>query len=123
MFRYCDTQIFDEETDLTDRNKFSFGLEYKADDGYARKFLKKMTYRLGGFYDTGYIKIDSEKISSMGVSLGFGIPMARQTGMINVALEFGITGTTTNNLVREDFTRITVDINLFERWFVKRKYH
>ena len=59
----------------------------------------------------------------MGVSLGLGIPMAKNTGMINVALEFGMNGTTENNMVREDFTRITVDINLFERWFVKRKYH
>jgi len=120
--KWSDTQIFDEDNDLSDRDKFSFGMEYNANDGYARKFLKKMTYRLGGFYDTGYIKFESEKISTMGVSFGVGIPMARQTGMINLAVEFGMTGTTDNNLVREDFTRITVDINLFERWFVKRKY-
>tara|TARA_R110001583_G_scaffold43936_2_gene139553 strand:- start:10848 stop:12125 length:1278 start_codon:yes stop_codon:yes gene_type:complete len=121
--KWSDTKVFDKENDLRDRNKFSLGMEYKADDGYARKFFKKMTYRLGGFYDTGYITIDDEKISTMGLSLGFGIPMAKDAGMINIAVEFGTAGTTTNSLVREDFTRITVDINLFESWFVKRKYN
>jgi len=121
--KWSATEVFKKDNDLRDRNKFSFGMEYKADDGYARKLLKKMTYRLGGFYDTGYVTVENEKISMMGVSLGLGIPMAKNTGMINVALEFGMNGTTENNMVREDFTRITVDINLFERWFVKRKYH
>ncbi len=121
--KWSDTESFDRNNSLRDRSKFSLGMEYKANDGYARKFLKKMTYRLGGFYDTGYVTVEDEKINSMGISLGFGIPMAKSAGMINVAVEFGISGTTDNNMVREDFTRITVDINLFERWFVKRKYH
>ncbi len=121
--KWSDTEVFKKSYSLRDRNKFSLGMEYKANDGYARKFFKKMTYRLGGFYDTGYITVEDEKIGAMGVSLGFGIPMAKNTGMINLAIEFGTSGTTNNNMVREDFTRITVDINLFERWFVKRKYH
>lgn len=121
--KWSATEVFDKENSLRDRNKFSLGMEYKADDGYARKFFKKMTYRLGGFYDTGYITIDDEKISTMGLSLGFGIPMAKDSGMINIAVEFGSAGTTNSSLVREDFTRITVDINLFETWFMKRKYN
>ncbi|MRT91347.1 OmpP1/FadL family transporter [Ancylomarina sp. 16SWW S1-10-2] len=120
--KWSDTKVFDKGNDLRDRDKFSLGLEYKADDGYARKFFKKMTYRMGGFYDTGYITIDDEKISTMGLSLGLGIPMAKDAGMINIAIEYGSAGTKSNSLVREDFTRITVDINLFETWFFKRKY-
>ena len=121
--KWSDIKVFDKESSLRDRNKFSLGVEYKADDGYARKLLKKMTYRLGGFYDTGYITIGDEKISTMGLSLGFSIPMAKNAGMINIAVELGTSGTTSNSLVREDFTRITVDFNLFENWFIKRKYH
>lgn len=120
---WSDTKVFDKKNDLRDRNKFSLGIEYKADDGYARKFFKKLTYRVGGFYDTGYITIDDEKITTMGLSLGLGIPMAKDAGKINIAFEYGTTGTTNSGLVREDFSRITVDINLFETWFFKRKYN
>ncbi len=120
--KWNDTKKFDEANDLVNRDKFSLGMEYKADDGYERKFLKKIVYRLGGFYDTGYIKVDGNNIDSYGLSLGLGIPMAQQKGILNIALEFGSTGTLNNNLVREDYTRITIDFNLFETWFVKRKY-
>lgn len=121
--KWSDTKIFEENNEFVDRDKFSLGLEYSVNDGYARKFMKRLTYRFGGFYDTGYIKVEDKKINSMGVSVGLGMPMAQGKGMINLAVEFGTTGTLSNNLVREDFTRITVDISLFERWFVKRKYN
>lgn len=116
------TEIFRKNNDLVDRDKFSIGFEYNADDGYARKFFKKLSYRFGGFYDTGYINVKDENINSMGVSAGIGIPMAQNKGMINFAVEYGVTGMTSDNLVRENFTRVTLDISLFERWFVKRKY-
>ncbi|WP_461631811.1 hypothetical protein [Labilibaculum euxinus] len=120
--KWSGTRIFDEATDLVNRDKFSLGMEYNANDGYARKFIKKMTYRMGGFYDTGYIKVGGNNIDSYGLSLGLGIPMAQQKGMLNIAVEFGSTGTLNNNMVREDYTRVTIDFNLFETWFVKRKY-
>lgn len=121
--KWSDTEIFNENNEFVDRNKFSFGVEYNPNDGYARKFLQRLSYRLGSFYDTGYIKIEDNKISSMGISAGLGIPMAQGKGTINLAVEFGTTGTLNNNLVREDFTRITIDVSLFERWFQKRKYN
>ncbi len=121
--KWSDVAIFEKEHILRDRSKLSLGMEYRADDGYARKFLKKMTYRLGGFYDDGYITLRDEKIKAVGLSFGFGLPMAKDSGMLNVAIEFGTSGTANKNLVREDFARITLDVNFFERWFFKRKYN
>ena len=121
--KWSDTKVFKKDNDLRDRSKFSLGMEYNANDGYARTFFKKMTYRFGGFYDTGYITIEDEEINTMGLSLGFGIPMAKDAGIINVAFEYGTSGTNKNSLVREDFSRITIDISLFETWFFKRKYN
>lgn len=121
--RWSETEILSVNNEFVDRNKFSVGVEYNPNDGYARKFFKRLSYRLGGVYDTGYIKVEDKIINSVGVSAGVGIPMAQGKGFINLAVEFGTTGTKTNNLVREDYARITVDISLFERWFGKRKYN
>lgn len=121
--RWSETKIFDKNNEFVDRSKFNFGVEYNPNDGYARKFFKRLSYRLGSFYDTGYIKVEDKKISAMGLSAGLSIPMAQGKGIVNLAVEFGTTGTLNNNLVREDFTRITIDVSLFERWFVKRKYN
>jgi len=110
------------DDNLRDRSKFSLAMEYSPNDGYATKFLQKLTYRFGAFYDTGYITVKDKEIRATGVSVGLGIPMARGKGQVNVSFEFGVNGTTSNYLVQEQFSRITLGINLFEHWFFKRKY-
>lgn len=120
--KWSDTKKFDKENLLLDRNKFSLATIYNANDGYATKFFKKLTYRFGAFYDTGYIEVKEERIKTRGLSFGVGMPLARGRGMINVSFEFGQMGTADKNLVREDFGRINLEVNLFENWFIKRKY-
>lgn len=110
------------DTEYIDRQRFSFGLEYNANDGYARKFYNKLTYRLGAFHDSGYLKLRNNEISSMGLTAGLSIPMANHKGNINLALEYGQTGVTNNKLVREDYFKLTLAVNLFENWFFQRKY-
>ncbi|WP_421920312.1 hypothetical protein [Marinifilum sp.] len=121
--KWSDTKKFEKDNLLVDRNKFSIATIYNANDGYATKFLKKLSYRFGAFYDTGYIEVRDERIKTKGISFGLGLPLARGNGMINLSFEFGQMGTTDNNIVREDFGRISVEVNLFETWFFKRKYH
>ncbi len=121
--KWSETQKFDKNNELLNRSKFSIASIYNANDGYAVKFLKKLTYRFGVFYDNGYIELKNERIQSKGLSFGVGMPLAREKGMFNISFEFGQLGSTKNNLVREDFSRIKLEINLFENWFVKRKYH
>ncbi|NOU59570.1 hypothetical protein [Marinifilum caeruleilacunae] len=120
--KWSETQKFEKDNLLLDRNKFSLATIYNANDGYATKFFKKMTYRFGAFYDTGYIEVRNERIKTAGLSFGIGMPLARGNGMINLSFEFGQMGSTKNNLVREDFGRINIEMNLFENWFFKRKY-
>lgn len=120
--KWSDTKIFKKSSALVDRDRFSVGMNYMANDGYATKFLKKLTYRFGAFYDTGYIMNGVDRIKSKGVSFGFGIPMAQRKGEINLSFEFGQMGTTDNNNIREDYGKLTIEMSLFETWFLKRKY-
>ena len=120
--KWSKTEIFKKSNQFEDRDRFSVGLNYNANDGYATKFLKQLTYRFGAYYDTGYLKVNDKNIESRAVSFGLGIPLNRGKGMLNLSFEFGQTGTTRNDNVREDFGRFTLEMSLFERWFHKRKY-
>lgn len=120
--KWADTKIFKKSSALVDRDRFSVGMNYIADDGYATTLLKKLTYRFGAFYDTGYIMNGIDRIESKGVSFGLGIPMAKNKGTINLSFEFGQMGTADNNNIREDYGKVTVEMSLFETWFLKRKY-
>ncbi|MFA8436477.1 MAG: OmpP1/FadL family transporter [Marinifilaceae bacterium] len=119
--QWSEADLLRGEDYLKDRTRFSLGAEYRPQE-YSRSLWKQMKYRVGGFYDTGYFQLKGEDITSYGVSLGLGIPMGKGKGWINMALEYGQTGTTNNSLVQENFTRITLGISLMETWFAKRKY-
>ncbi len=121
--KWKDTKILEKSSRLKNRCRYSIGMNYKANDGYATRFLKKLTYRLGAYYDTGYIKIDREDIKTVGLSFGLGMPLSKGKGMLNFAFDFGQMGTLSNSNVRERFSKITVQISLFEGWFIKRKYN
>jgi len=109
-------------SEYIDRTRLSLGVEYNANDGYARKLLSKITYRLGAFHDSGYLKLRNNEISTTGFTAGCSIPMANRKGEVNIALEYGKTGVTNNKLVTEDYFRLTLAVNLFENWFFQRKY-
>ncbi len=120
--KWKDTKILNQSTRLKDRQRYSVGMNYDANNGYATRFLKKLTYRLGAYYDTGYIKNEQEDIQTIGLTFGVGMPISRGKGMLNLAFDIGQMGTLSNNNVRERFTRVTLQISLFEGWFIKRKY-
>ncbi len=63
-------------------------------------------------------------IKDMGVSLGIGMPFRSESrSYIDVGLEYGRRGTTKNNLISEDYFKISVGFRFFGTgWFMKRKY-
>jgi hypothetical protein len=40
---------------------------------------------------------------------------------INIGVEYGSTGTTKSNLVKEDFFNINLSLSFNDKWFQKRK--
>jgi hypothetical protein len=84
-------------------------------------YFKKVTYRGGFRYAESNIVIHGEKLNEFALSFGAGFPIQRFRSNINLALEYGIFGKTDNNLIRENFLRITLGFNFREFWFYRRK--
>jgi hypothetical protein len=58
----------------------------------------------------------------MGVSVGFGLPIKRAATMIHFSVEAGKRGTTSGNLIEENYFKCSVGFTLNDRWFVKQKF-
>ncbi len=113
---------------LKDAIRIGVGIELTPNIAQ-RSVVKRTSYRLGGYYDTGYLNLNGQQIAQYGITFGFGLPVTKNkealfsgSSYINVALELGSRGTTTNNLIRESFFGGTVGIVLNDRWFQKSKY-
>ncbi|MGQ8335961.1 hypothetical protein ACUNWD_05370 [Sunxiuqinia sp. A32] len=103
-------------------SRFSIGGEYIPEAASIRSFFKRVKYRAGLHYEKSYLKIGDKQINEFGISFGVGLPVNRSRSTINLAVEAGRRGTTVNSLVRENYTKVSLYLNLHDRWFFQRKF-
>lgn len=105
-----------------DTKSLRLGLEYIPDKYSNYSFLQRMEYRIGGHMEDNYLIINGEQIKEVGASFGIGIPM-RTSSKTNLFFDYTRkTGSTLNNLHIENYYTIGISLNLYDYWFIKRKY-
>ena len=115
---------------VNDRSRVSFTAQYLPESKllFKQSLLKKTYYRLGAYSENTYYQVNGESISKFGTTFGIGVPVRRSgsNSRINLGVEYGVTGTTENNLIKESYTVFYLGITLqpsnIDRWFYKRKY-
>lgn len=112
----------DINSKLNDSYKISVGGQYRPVKIDAGSFFKRTYYRAGMHYNKGYLNINDKSIDEIGISFGLGLPMRKSKSTINIAMEVGKLGTTKNNLINDNYFKISLGTSIVERWFVKPKY-
>ena len=92
-------------------------------DPTSNKFVKRMNFRIGARYSTGELFLHSKPIDEFGVCLGVGIPLTtfNTHSSINILVEYGKLGTTTNDLILQNYFRFTLSFTLQEKWYQRMK--
>jgi hypothetical protein len=98
------------------------GLQFIPDPN-SGKFGKNIALRVGAHYSTGYIQIDNTPISEFSVRAGIGLPFRTYNTRcsLNLMLEYGRTGSLRNDLIRQDYFKIELNLILVERWYQRVK--
>jgi hypothetical protein len=107
---------------LTDRSIIALGGEYIPDKFSIRSYTSRVAYRAGLNYENSYLLINNEQINEFGISFGVGLPVYRSNSTINISAELGRRGSTKNDMVRENYLRLNFSVNLYDFWFVKRRF-
>jgi hypothetical protein len=104
------------------QEKYSIGgyfvPKYNTFSGYA----KRITYRGGLKYEKTGLVVNNQSINDIGITLGLGMPITGSFSNVNFGFELGKKGTTSSNLVQENYAVFSVGMSLNDRWFVKRKF-
>ncbi len=101
--------------------KISLGGEYIPDADNIKRYLSRATYRLGAYYGSDYLQLQSQNIPYYGVTAGFSLPFKRSLSQIHAAIDGGVLGTTNNGLMKQNYLRFSVGVSLNDLWFIKRK--
>ena len=106
-----------------DTKSLLFGLEYIPDKYSNYSFLKRMEYRVGGHIGNNYLVVKGEQLKEYGASFGIGIPLRKSLSKTNFFFDFTRrTGSTGSILPTENVYSLGISLNLYDRWFEKRKY-
>ncbi len=87
-----------------------------------RYFFKRWSYRGGLYYQKTYLQFDDNRIQSMGLTFGVGIPIGNLNNAVNIAGEIGQRGTINNGMMRERYWKVTLSVSLYDLWFIKQRF-
>ena len=107
--------------DYQDLISFSGGAEYQAKE-YKEKYLNRVIYRFGYRYSQGYIDALNNTFESHRFSTGFGLPVNRGTGFVNLGYSYQQQGKVGTRLIEEQMHTFSLSVSIRDLWFSKRVY-
>ncbi len=106
---------------FVDEQQYVIGLQYVA-DAKSYKYSRRIIYRAGFNYNTGYLKVNDNPVASYSITGGLGIPLGnRSLSHLNISYGFQRRGDITGILVEESIHTLNVNLSLRDFWFIKRK--
>jgi hypothetical protein len=131
MTKWSVSSIPGSEGYAADTRSIHVGAEYTPERFSNTSFLKRLEFRLGMHTGNNYLVLNGEQIKETGITAGLGIPMGpafSNRGLpvhsrANIFADYTKRkGSEAAGLHNEDFLTVGVSINLFDFWFIKRKY-
>jgi hypothetical protein len=106
---------------MVDSKELNFGMEWLPNKS-SSKYIDQFFYRLGyKQIDTPY-KIYNTVVKDRAFSLGLSLPMGKVSpSYLDLAVQVGRRGVNANNLIQENYTKVSVSFSLLSTWFTKSR--
>lgn len=103
---------------MRDLKKYSLGIEYRNPDPRSLTFWEQIMIRGGLSFEQTQYAINGKGIDQMSIYTGFSMPLGFDN-TIDVGFQFGKRGTKENNLLNENFYKISITLSIGELWFLQ----
>lgn len=107
-----------------DQDIYGLGLEYTPTKNL-NSIWNRLKYRAGANYNSGYLVLSKQKIDNYAFSLGVGVPLSKSlySSMLNVNYSYGKEGTINNQLIQDNYHKLSISLSLLGNWFQKEKIY
>ena len=113
----------DQQDYFKDRMKAGVGFQYHP---YRSEqiggLFSNLKYSLGVTYDTGNLEINNQEVETIYLNAGIGLMSIRSYSSIDLSFHYGIRGTESANLVKENIWGFKLSLNLAEMMFVRQRF-
>ncbi len=117
---WASTQFADVANQFNNSYRGSVGFEY-IPNLQDRAFFNKVRYRAGLNFNQSPIKVNGNKVQELGMSVGLGLPLRSGKSMVNLSFEYTSRNAPGTNYVKENYYKLTLNMNVNEFWFFKQK--
>lgn len=107
--------------EFVNQDRFALGISYNAKKNI-RKYWDRVGYSAGVNYDNGYLEVDKHRVNNASVSIGLNLPIENTFSSLNISYSYGQKGRIANDLIKENYHKISINLSLDGIWFVKRKF-
>ncbi|KAF2511919.1 aromatic hydrocarbon degradation protein [Flavobacterium foetidum] len=106
--------------DFVNQDRYALGFTYSAKKNI-RKYWDRVQYAAGASFDTGYLEVDGKRVNNASLSIGLSLPIENTFTALNISYSYGQKGRIANNLIKENYHKISLNLSLDGIWFLKRK--
>jgi hypothetical protein len=123
--------IHGDNTNLASTSSWRAGFEFIPDKYSNTSFFKRVQYRFGGHYSDNYLILNGVQLKEYGGSIGMGFrlrgslsnPGAYFKSSVNLYFDYTRKeGEISKGMYNENIFSLGLSLNLYDNWFVKRKY-
>ncbi len=103
---------------FSNRTKIAAGAEF-VPNPYSRNYLKRVRYRVGGYYSDPYTKVDGQDgTREYGVSAGFGFPLFQSKSILNISGQYVRVSPKVKGMLEENYLKINIGLTDLQRTLV-----
>jgi long-subunit fatty acid transport protein len=121
-------RYFGQAENLTDSYQYGFGVLFIPNKDNPKNYFQRLQYRFGLSYGQSNLDLENTPIINKYVSFGIGVPVGNirrpfdHPAMVNLGLQVGMLGTTSNNLIQQNYVKLYASFTFDDHWFDKRKF-
>jgi len=99
----------------------SVGFEVSKKKTFYNTRIELSYLQAGLYYGNTYLQINGQQIRDMGITAGIGANSLKSPLAYDIIFQYGIKGTTANNLIRQNYADVTFVLNFGQIWYTKGK--
>lgn len=107
--------------DFVNQDRFALGFTFRTKNN-VRRYWDRIQYAMGANFDTGYLEVDGKRINNAAISFGVSLPIENTFSTLNISYSYGQKGKVSNDLIKENYHKISLNLSLDGIWFVKRRF-
>lgn len=111
-----------QQTNFNNSYQLATGVQYSPTVETYSTFFHRMRYTAGLKYGQSYLTDENDPLDEFGITFGMHIPVRRAMSGIKIGFEYNRRGSVDNNYMQENFYRINIGLNIWERWFLRRMF-